>query len=102
VFGIFKPKSIGIPDALKLLFDDFAEQWSRSVIRFQHATHVDVHIVLRNIIIIIIMYVKPNMTNDITEILSTCNSKTTTQRLKDLSAAHFLIVPVKRTTADES
>lgn len=48
MLGVFKPKSIRIPDALKLLLDDFAEQRSGAVIRLQHTTHVEVHIVLKN------------------------------------------------------
>ena len=46
VFGIFEPKAIRIPDALKLLLDDFGEQRSRTVVRFKHPTHVDVHVIL--------------------------------------------------------
>ena len=46
MFGIFEPKAIRIPDALKLLLDDFGEQRSRTVVRFKHPTHVDVHVIL--------------------------------------------------------
>ena len=46
MLGVFKPKAIGIPDALKLLLDDFGEQRSRTVVRFKHPTHVDVHVIL--------------------------------------------------------
>ena len=44
---VFKPESIRVSDALKLLLDDFTEQWPRTVIRLQHATHVEVHVVLQ-------------------------------------------------------
>ena len=46
MFGVFEPKAIGIPDALKLLLDDFGEQRTRTVVRFKHPTHVDVHVIL--------------------------------------------------------
>ena len=47
VFRVFKPKTIRIPDTFKLLLNDFAEQWTRSIIGFKHTTHVEVYVVLK-------------------------------------------------------
>ena len=55
VFGIFEPKAIRIPDALKLLLDDFGEQRSRTVVRFKHPTHVDVHVILKKNSILLLL-----------------------------------------------
>ena len=61
VLDVFEPEPVRVSDPLELLLDDGPEQGARPVVGLEHATHVEVDVVLKK-------------TNDITDFVSTLSS----------------------------